>query len=292
MLNVDLGGGRRASYEVLGDGPPLLWVEGGPGYPAALGLPDCEVVADLFSCYLVDAPGSGSSTPPRDPADYDVEGHVAFFDRVREVLGIDSWTVMGHSWGGLVALAYAASCPSVVDRLIVVDGYAGEASVPEEVWKAESDRCVARYSDCSWFAAATGPSLEVDDATTTAGIMADMAPRYPLYFAYPDRPAQRSHIQRLQRAGAINPHVWRAWNGDGGLAGSTDLTPVLSSIRCPTLVVVGEHDWVCGPVWARHIADHVPGARLVVFGESGHCPQYEQPHEFHETVASWLGWRA
>lgn len=54
----------------------------------------------------------------------------------------------------------------------------------------------------------------------------------------------------MQRAGVTNPDVWRAWNGDGGMAGSTDLTSVLSSIRCPALVLVGEHDWYadrCGP---------------------------------------------
>lgn len=171
----------------MGDRPPLLWVEGGPGYPAALGLPDCEVVADLFRCHLVDAPGSGESTPPGDPADYDVAGHVAFFERVRAVLGIDSWTVVGHPWGGLVALAYAASCPSVVDRLIVVDGYAGEASVPEEAWKAESDRChparrllVVRSGH--W------PIVGVGRRDNGGRNHGGYGPRYPLYFAYPDRP--------------------------------------------------------------------------------------------------------
>ena len=43
---------------------------------------------------------------PSDPEDYDLAGHVAFFDTVRDALGIDRWTVVGHSWGGLVAMAY------------------------------------------------------------------------------------------------------------------------------------------------------------------------------------------
>jgi proline iminopeptidase len=285
---VELGAGTRASFHTVGSGPPLLWVEGGPGFPAMLGLPDCRAVEDLFRCFLVDAPGSGQSSPPRDVGEYDLAGHVRFFERVRRALDIRSWTVMGHSWGGLVALAYAARCGEVVDRVIVVDGYAGEASVPGEVAAAESARAVARHADQDWFAAATAPWQEVTAATTAEDLMADMAPRYPLYFAFPDQPAQRAHIRRLQRDGRLNPDVWRVWNGDGGLAPSTDLTPELSAVRCRTLVLVGQHDWVCGPAWAEHIAAHVPGATTAVFADSGHCPQYEQPGEFHDTVARWL----
>jgi pimeloyl-ACP methyl ester carboxylesterase len=284
---VELDDGRRASYAVVGAGEPLLWIEGGPGYPARLGLPDCALLAHRFRCHLIDSPGSGHSTPPPTRRGYELEPVVQFFDRARGALGVDRWTVMGHSWGGLVALAYAALVPDAVARLIVVDGLAGDASVPPEAAAVETERALARHRDQPWFAAAAAESPALTEQTTSRDLMADWWPSYPLYFAYPDRPAQQDHIDRLRREGVVHADIVRAWNMDG-YAASVDVTGLLHLIRCPALVLVGVHDWVCGPVWSRHIAAHVPGARLHEFAESGHCPQYEQPDEFVAVIDDWL----
>ena len=282
---VDLPGGRRASYTVIGGGEPLLWLEGGPGFPAKLGRPDCELVGHRFRCFLVDSPGSGDTTD--DPAWYGCEGVVEFFEEVRRALGVERWTLMGHSWGGMIALAYAAACPDAVARLVVVDGYAGDASVPTDVAEAETNLVLARHEDQEWFAAATAPWLEASEETTSADLTADMWPRWPLYFAHPDAPAQRKHIARLRRDAVIAAGISRAWDEDDYAAG-IDLTEQLSQISCPTLVLVGRHDWVCGPVWAQVIAENVPDVRMHVFEESGHVPEYEEPEAFVAVLEAWL----
>jgi len=128
------------------------------------------------------------------------------------------------------------------------------------------------------------------EQTTTADLMAEMWPLYPLYFAYPERRAQQAHITRLRRDGVTNADIQRAWNM-GDYAAELDLTPLLAKISCPTLVLVGAHDWVCGPVWAEVIAAGAPNARMHVFEESGHCPQYEQPDEFVAVIEDWLSSR-
>lgn len=286
MKLVDLPGGRRASCTVVGDGEPLLWLEGGPGFPARLGIPDCELVSHRFRCFLVDSPGSGDTTD--DPAWYGCEGVVEFFDEVRRALGVERWTLMGHSWGGLIALAYAVAVPDAVARVVVVDGYAGDASVPAVVAKAETDLTLARHEDQEWFAAATVPWLEATEETTSAGLTADMWPRWPLYFAHPAAPAQREHIDRLRRDAVVAAGISRAWDTDPGYAAGLDLTDRLGQIACPTLVLVGRHDWICGPVWAEVIAEHVPDVRTRVFEESGHIPQYEEPDAFVAVIEEWL----
>lgn len=101
--------GRTVEWETVGDGPPLIWVEGGPGLWAHLARPDVELVSDLFRCHLVNAPGCGRSSPPVDISGYDLPGIIAFFEDVRMRLGLGRVTVMGHSWGGLVAAAWAAA---------------------------------------------------------------------------------------------------------------------------------------------------------------------------------------
>jgi proline iminopeptidase len=282
---VDLPGGRRASYRVVGAGDPLLWLEGGPGFPAQLGIPDCELIAHRFRCHLVDAPGLGQTTD--EPAWYRLEGVVEFFDEVRRALDVESWTLMGHSWGGLVALAYALAVPDAIDRIIVVDGYAGDGSVPASVAEAESNLALAPHEGQEWLEAATAPWLQATEQTTSADLTADMWPRWPVYFAHPDAPAQREHIARLRRDTIVATGISRAWDQHDYAVG-IDLTHRLDQISCPALVLVGRHDWVCGPVWAQVIADHIPDARLHIFEDSGHIPQYEEPESFVAVIDEWL----
>jgi pimeloyl-ACP methyl ester carboxylesterase len=116
--HVELGDGRVASYEVIGDGPPLLYFQGGPGFSAALLRDDAELLKDRFSVYLIDPHGSGGSTAPADPSQYDHVGHARFYDEVRRAVGVQTATIMGISFGGLVALTYASLYPEATTRCI------------------------------------------------------------------------------------------------------------------------------------------------------------------------------
>src|SRR5262249_61821125 len=115
-------GGCARSGAVTGEGPPWVWAEGGPGVWAHLARPDVELVSDLFRCHLVNAPGCGRTSPPAEIFGYDLPGIIVFFEEVRERLGLGRVTVMGHSWGGLVAAAWATAHPDSVDRLAGVCG--------------------------------------------------------------------------------------------------------------------------------------------------------------------------
>jgi len=68
-----------------------------------------------------------------------------------------------------------------------------------------------------------------------------------------------------------------------------DVRPELGRIDCPTLVLVGRHDWISPVEQAEEIARRVPGARLVVFERSGHSPQIEEPEAFLATLRTFLG---
>jgi len=97
--------GRTVEWEAVGDGPPLMWVEDGPGFWAHLARPDAELVSDLFRCHLVKAPRVRAHVASRDISGSDLPGIIAFFDEVRGRLGIGQVTVTGQSLGGLVAAA-------------------------------------------------------------------------------------------------------------------------------------------------------------------------------------------
>jgi pimeloyl-ACP methyl ester carboxylesterase len=69
--SLDLPQGRRIAYEVIGKGQPLLWMEGGPAFHPVWAAPMWNCCRTVFSCYLVDAPGCGRSSPATRENDYD-----------------------------------------------------------------------------------------------------------------------------------------------------------------------------------------------------------------------------
>jgi proline iminopeptidase len=279
--------GRTVEWEAVGAGEPLLWIEGGPGLPAHLARPDVALISDRFRCYLVNAPGCGRTSPPAEPDGYGLDGHVRFFDEVRRALGLGPITVMGHSWGGLVAVAYAAAVPDAVQRLVVIDGYLGNGSVEASEAEAERERALDRVRDRDWFSAA----LAADEVWgRLAGISPEELreannPGWPRYFAEPEAAASRFHIERIGPEVRWNVEVLRFWEP---LESSTDLRPIVARIACPTLVVVGEYDFVCGPVWNRPIAAGIPGATYAEIPGVGHIPHYEAPETFRRVLFDWL----
>jgi pimeloyl-ACP methyl ester carboxylesterase len=124
-MEVTLPNGRIATYEVIGSGgEPLLTFVGGPGLAAKLMRADAELFAERFTCYLIDPHGSGGSTPPQDETAYDFAGHARFYEEVRRALGLGSVSVHGLSFGGSVALTYAALFPEVTTRCVAVSAFA------------------------------------------------------------------------------------------------------------------------------------------------------------------------
>lgn len=281
--------GRVVEWEALGDGTePLVWVEGGPGLPAHLARADVVPVLDRFRCHLVNAPGSGRSTPPATETGYGLEAIVGFFEAWRRAVGLGPVTLMGHSWGGLVAPAWAALHPEGVRRLIVISGYAGAGSVDAAETAAEQQRALDRIRDRPWFADAW--RAWEDCLNETGWPEEDLVETFrailPFYFAEPEDPVSVAHIERIRRELRWHPPIVDAWTG---AREDADYKPLFARIQCPTLVIAGEHDWICGPAWNRALADVIPGARLVELPGVGHLPQYEAPEAFRAVIDEWLG---
>jgi len=280
---LELAEGRVAEWEAIGAGEPLLWIEGGPGLPAHLARPDVALVADLFRGYLVKAPGCGRSTAPASADGYGLDATVRYFDEVRRALGLGRVTLMGHSWGALVALAMALAVPDAVRRLVLIDGYAGAASVADDIADAEREAAVDRLRHYPWFEHARA-AFGVDIEPTARELDERFEACWPLYFAMPESDVAREHIARLRRETRWNIEAVRAWDPEPPI----DLLPLLGAIRCPTLVIVGEHDFICGPAWNRPIADAIPGAVYAEIPGVGHIPEYEAPDAFRRVILDWL----
>jgi proline iminopeptidase len=291
---LTLDDGRIVEWESIGDPDlaPLIWVEGGPGFWAHMARPDVELVSDLFHCHLVNAPGCGRTSQPATIMDYALEPMIEFWEDVRRALGFERVTVMGHSWGGLVAPAWAAAHPESVERVIVIDGYQGGSGIDPGLTAAERERALALHDGSDYIDAARAALAEDSDNASTADEESwkqGFAAVWPIYFADPVSAWSSPHVARLREEARLNLDMSNAWFSqphqfDAGV----NILPSLTSVACPSLVIVGEHDFICGPEWNRPIADAIPGSRYVEISDAGHVPQYEQPEAFRAAVIEWL----
>lgn len=289
--SVELGDGRAAAYEVIGEGPPVLYFQGGPGFSAALLRRDAELIADRFAVYLIDPHGSGGSTPPADPSQYDHLGHARFYDEVRQALDVGYATIMGISFGGVVALTYASLYPEATSRCVAVASRAVGENVESEEAADEMQAFLARHSRQPWYPAArktwdewTDRVLAARDAREVDAMMAEVL---PLYTADPDRPGVHAMIEEWREDMHSDLHALKIW--ESGLWQGIDVRPLLAEIKCPTLVLVGALDLICGPAQGRVVADAVPGAELAIIPDCGHFIAAEAPESFRHEILKFAG---
>lgn len=275
------GDGRALAYRVIGSGAVVLCHGGGPGFSGRY-LDDLAGLAERFTLVLLDPRGTGASDRPLDPTAYAIDDYVTDVDEVRRHLGLERVRLLGHSHGGVVAMAYAAANPRAVERLVLASTLARFHDEQEAAMQAGLQ---ARSGE-PWFPEALA-ALEREQAGDFAGDeeLTDIVFReLPLYFArFGD--AERAYLDRL-RAETINADTLLLFNRE--IFRAFDLRPSLGRITAPTLVITGEDDFITGPVCAREIAAGVIGSRQALVPGAGHMLFVERPDRFREEVAAFL----
>jgi pimeloyl-ACP methyl ester carboxylesterase len=213
----------------------------------------------------VDLEGHGRQARPADLTHLSMDAWADGVDSVRARLGLDRWTVLGHSYGGFIALHYALRNPRRVARLVLVCTGPSFAHAAGVVDRAGPD-----------FAAALATPIDTDEQY--AALWQKLLPRY--FHRFEPRHAQAFASTRYSAAGYTQ--------GASQLA-SYDLTAHLARISAPTLVISGDDDFIMPPAVAGAVlAAGIPGARHEVIAGSGHFPFLEQPDAFFSVLRPWL----
>jgi proline iminopeptidase len=278
---VHVDGGEIFVREV-GRGPPLVIVHGGPGtFDHTYLLPYMDrLAADCRLIYYDQRFHGASSGEERAAAETDMATFLRDLDAVREHAAHERVAVLGHSWGGQLAMRYAIEYPQRVTHLILLssspatkDDYDAFTRYRRSLTTRVSDELAALRgtpeflaADPSAFARAMRLSLSVGFAR------AEDVARLEL---------------RLTTANIARGRAVGARFGELIFGRRYDLTKQLASLRVPTLVLHGDHDFI--PVEAaERIASTIPGTRLVVVPECGHFGYLEAPEIVHREIVSFL----
>lgn len=283
MGYVDVDGCRIFVREV-GGGHPIIVLHGGPSFDHHYLLPELDSLADEFRLICHDQRGRGRSADGVRSEDVSLDSEMDDLDSVRRHLALESVTLLGHSWGGLLAMEYAARHPERVSHVVLLNT-APASAADFLLFKA---RLLALRT-------MAGEAARFDEIASThafqrgdIGVESDY---YRIHFRSTVSPHRLDEVvdrlranvtpQGIVLARAIAERLYAdTWSSEG-----YDLIPALHDVAVPTLLVHGGHDFV--PVeLARNVADAMPDASLVVVPDCGHFSFLEVPEEVHRLVAA------
>jgi proline iminopeptidase len=273
-VRVDING-NPLEVEVLGpDGAPVMIVHhGAPGLGSrAEPRTSFGPFSDAMRMVIFDARGSGASglTPP-----FSHEQYVADVDGLREWIGAERIVMAGGSYGGFVSMEYAIAHPERVQALVLRDTAASNAFEERARENALGSNRV--QLDMELYDRMMKGRCR-DDADLEAGWRMIV----PLY----DHELTPEKVEARLR-GTVYHHESHNWAFARNIPGY-DIRDRLPSISAPTLVTVGRDDWITPVAASEEIARLIPNSRLVVFEESGHSPQLEEPERFQRVVREFL----
>jgi proline iminopeptidase len=263
--------------DVAGHGYPLALMHGGPGADHWT-LHPFRRLSDRFTLVFYDHRCNGRSEgAPVQSMTF--ENLTADADALRERLGFERWAVLGHSFGGHVALEYALRYPDRLSHLVLLDT-GGDSHWARE--KAPQQLARRGYSPAKvelvrrWFSG----DLEPRDMMPMLVRIGDVYSSRPsLWLALRDLAGGDWRVKMRPEAFIFaGRHLMKGWT----------VMDRLGEIKTPTLVMAGADDFIFPPEHQRELAAAIPNARLQIIDGAGHNPQSEQTAQVMEAVADFI----
>jgi proline iminopeptidase len=194
---------------------------------------------------------------------------VADLERIREWIGVDEFMLIGHSWGGLVAMAYVASHPSRLQALVLVGSAAPDYWTEQDANRAVRDNFRAREEQ--------GSIPPIPD-----WIGDGCEGWWPHFVAYYDDP---SILDQSQLPTSCSDDVLRkTWR----INGKYDLRPQLANATMPLLIVYGDRDPLKLVDASIYSAFRSEPKRYRILESCGHRPMFECPADFYPHIHRFL----
>jgi non-heme chloroperoxidase len=235
-----------------------------------------ETLKDSHYCVAIDLLGFGDSDKPKD-GDYSIKAQGQLVLKLADTLKLDTFTLIGHSMGGQVALCIASMlAPERVSKLISVSGVVAARLTPVAEREGFRDMRLGKllpfyYAFGRW--AIRKPSAARNSSFRNWFYDMEAIPYEDWEI---DRQMTLQTSARFSNAEALNAIY------------DLDLTEHLSKVACPTLAIFGQQDAIV-PVADGHLVEqHVPDSRLVLIDRCSHFPMYEQTQQYLDAVSAFL----
>lgn len=267
--------------KMMGSGKPLIVLHGGAGYLTHdYLLPHLEYLAKNNLLIFYDQRGLGKSTGELTPEQINLKTYVNDIESIRKILGAKRVSLIGHSFGGLLAMNYALSCPDSVDRIILSNSMIA-SSCDLGLFFSELTKRIAPYQS------------EIQELESSAlfqkGDPETVAHVCKLYFQtymYNPENVRKLNLCKTQKENVKGAKVWEIFKNQIFMQ-PFDILSKIKMIRCPTLIIHGNEDAI-PLVSSEHIHDAINSSELVKIEQCGHFPFVEQPALFFKAIDNFL----
>jgi len=272
--------GAQLYYKAIGKGQPLVFLHGSGGSHRYF-LPHLQTLAGEYQLLFYDQRGTGLSNGRPDLANT-IDQFVEDLEALRLTFGFEKISLIGHSWGAIIALFYALKHQDHLDKLILVDPVPVAPMFLIEQNQTIKQR-VARLSPemQQMLTTCQGSSAELRSEVRTECLKIDAALRFydPAKALTIDTTIDKN---TARNAATINSLIATSFTRK-----RRDLDANLKTIRVPTLLIHGDFDPI--PIGAsEYIHQRIPASQLVIMQQSGHFPFVEQPEMFLAAIRTFM----
>ena len=274
--------GVNVFFRIKGKGEPVIILHGGPGMYHDELYPYFDELAKSHQVIFYDQRGNGKSALEKiDSTTFTEELLVEELEGLREAFGIQKLNIIGHSWGGLLAMYYAVKYPENVKRLVLVDA----APVNTDLLIKSHQNQISRFSPEElehlqnlWESKEYlegNPDVHNDAMRLSEGKVFSKKSVIDDYMG-----VASFNKQTAKNAVKINPLATN-------MKLNIHVQDQLSSINCPTLIIQGDDDFIVreAPQLARRL---IQQSELVFIKGAGHYPHIEQPKTFNQELEMFL----
>jgi proline iminopeptidase len=275
----------------VGKGEPLIIIPGGPGnnHLGYRRFDSFSVKGNIRLIYY-DAFGRGKSDTAKHVKEYSINRDVEDIEGLRKILNLEKISLLGHSYGSLVAQRYAIKYGSKLSHLIIANGF-HSAVMWQENDNNSNHEIKTNYPEV-WQELM---AIRKKGTVSSSQQHQDIYGRVPYGFLYaynPDNFADRGKSKSYP-----NPFNTKLYyqlvgaDGDfivGNDIGKFDVRQQLKTLKMPVLIVAGRYDRVAVPWMQLQYKQFCPQAKFIMFEKSGHNPQVEEPEKYFPAIVDFL----
>jgi len=282
---LEVEDGYSIAYRIFGTGRgTLLGLHGGPGVSSRYLDRLSEVVGGDLKLVLYDQLGGGDSDRPDDPSLWQIPRFIREVETVRKTLDLGVVTLLGQSWGGMLALAYTLEYPERVNALVLSNTYASGKHYLLDV----SEHRMALGADLhalmlrrEFEGNLDAPDYQDAVLELNSRHLRRSSPYAPIRSRREFEEIAAPYLADIGPAYALwGPHEFRGTGPEAYF----DISDRLHEISVPALILCGWYDELSPKRCSRPLADRIPDNEYVVFGNSSHLTILEKEADLYLAV--------
>jgi proline iminopeptidase len=281
--------GAKLWVVTVGEGDPIIIIPGGPG-GAHLGYRDFDPLTEKHHQIIYfDAFGRGKSDTAKNVTEYTLERDIDDIEGLRKALNLNKVTVLGHSYGGVVAQGYGLKYPAHLSHLILADTFHSFV-----MWQENDDNSNKEIKTNYPEIWEQLMKVREQGAVSSDQIHQDIYGKVPYGFLYAYDPSKFEGNGGKPYPNPNNTKLYYQMvgkDGDfivGSDIGTFDYRKQLKDLKMPVLIYSGRFDRVAVPWMALKFKEYCPQAQFVMFEKSGHNPQVEEPEKTFALINEFL----